>query len=78
MIILRSQNKITDFLMILAWACPFKVIHLNENDTKYLGARRAEVPLCTNISHTVEPAMSSHSYEQPTFGHSPKWHFAYK
>ena len=20
---LRSQNKITDFLMILAWACPF-------------------------------------------------------
>ena len=24
MVILRSQNKITDFLMILAWACPFK------------------------------------------------------
>ena len=24
MIILRSQNKITDFLMILAWASPFK------------------------------------------------------
>ena len=22
-VILRSQNKITDFLMILAWACPF-------------------------------------------------------
>ena len=24
MIILRSQNKITDFFMILAWASPFK------------------------------------------------------
>ena len=24
MVILRSQNKITDFLMILAWASPFK------------------------------------------------------
>ena len=23
MIILRGQNKITDFVMILAWACPF-------------------------------------------------------
>ena len=26
MVILRSQNKITDFLMILAWASPFKLI----------------------------------------------------
>ena len=26
MVILRSQNKITDFLMILAWASPFKCI----------------------------------------------------
>ena len=25
MVILRSQNKITDFLMILAWACCFNV-----------------------------------------------------
>ena len=25
MVILRTQNKITDFLMILAWASPFKV-----------------------------------------------------
>ena len=24
MVILRSQNKITEFLMILAWASPFK------------------------------------------------------
>ena len=28
MVILRSQNKITDFLMILAWASPFN-IHIN-------------------------------------------------
>ena len=25
MVILRSQNKITDFFMILAWASPFKI-----------------------------------------------------
>ena len=35
------------------------------------------------IPTTVEPAMSSHSYEQPTsygrpLGHSPNWHFVYK
>ena len=27
MVILRSQNKITDFIMILAWASPFKASH---------------------------------------------------
>ena len=26
MVILRTRNKITDFLMILAWASPFKII----------------------------------------------------
>ena len=26
MVILRTRNKITDFLMILAWASPFKYI----------------------------------------------------
>ena len=25
MVILRTRNKITDFLMILAWASPFKI-----------------------------------------------------
>ena len=25
MVILRSQHKITDFLKILAWVCPFKL-----------------------------------------------------
>ena len=33
MIILSSQNKITDFFMILAWASPFK---LNINILKFL------------------------------------------
>ena len=28
MAILGSQNKITDFLMILAWDCPFKLMTL--------------------------------------------------
>ena len=37
MVILGSQNKITDFFMILAWASPFKVLRfklevLNENE----------------------------------------------
>ena len=26
MVILRSQNKITDFLMILAWSSPFNLL----------------------------------------------------
>ena len=26
MVILRTRNKITDFLMILAWASPFKIV----------------------------------------------------
>ena len=29
MVILRSQNKITDFFMILAWASPFKKKYLS-------------------------------------------------
>ena len=29
MIILRSQKTITDFLMILAWLCRFKILHQN-------------------------------------------------
>ena len=35
MVILRSQNKITDFLMILAWDSPFKIdpIFSNGNDS---------------------------------------------
>ena len=28
MVILKTQNKITDFFWILAWASPFKVIIL--------------------------------------------------
>ena len=28
MVILRTQNKITDFFMILAWASPFKLAYV--------------------------------------------------
>ena len=28
MFILRTRNKITDFLMILAWASPFNIIYI--------------------------------------------------
>ena len=31
MVILRSQNKITDFLMILASACPFNFSEIKES-----------------------------------------------
>ena len=38
MVILISQNKITDFLMILAWACPFNnVTTLGQKVTVYEG-----------------------------------------
>ena len=30
MVILRSQNKITDFFMILAWASPFNSLFLSQ------------------------------------------------
>ena len=30
MVILRTQNKITDFLMILAWASPFKIFQIKQ------------------------------------------------
>ena len=33
-VILRSQNIITNFLMILAWACPFKEFRLQTSDFK--------------------------------------------
>ena len=41
MVILKSQNKITDFFMILAWACPFNV-------TLYL-----MITLCGEAAHTL-------------------------
>ena len=34
MVILRTRNKITDFLMILAWASPFKELQFAENPNK--------------------------------------------
>ena len=37
MVILRTRNKITDFLMILAWASPFKITHLNHNKDQAVG-----------------------------------------
>ena len=34
MVILRTRNKFTDFLMILAWASPFKQIFLTRQQKK--------------------------------------------
>ena len=38
MVILRSQNKITDFFMILAWASPLKCLryHIYMIDNKFI------------------------------------------
>ena len=36
MVILRTRNEITDFLMILAWASPFKEMGNNLKCTLYL------------------------------------------
>ena len=36
MVILRSQNKITDFSMILAWASPFKLLEMAIDATSTL------------------------------------------
>ena len=34
MVIIRNQNKITDFLMILAWASPFKWPYWPKSEVK--------------------------------------------
>ena len=57
MVILRGQNKITDFLMILAWASPFNIGYQTVFPTKtifannvliyfftYFGISELEVP----------------------------------
>ena len=44
MVILRSQNKITDFLMILAWACPLSTFSV--------------LSIRTHPGHVVKPLMS--------------------
>ena len=44
MVILRSQNKITDFLMLLAWASPFNKITSKANFT--LGFLRRNLKAC--------------------------------
>ena len=36
MVILLSQNKITDFLMISAWACPFKYVQAVMKNKLYI------------------------------------------
>ena len=37
MVILRTRNKITDFLMILAWASPFNIPMLLFNEVDVCG-----------------------------------------
>ena len=46
MVILRTRNKITDFLMILAWASPFSIASLITHIDGDLGTPTAD-PLCS-------------------------------
>ena len=62
MFILRTRNKITDFLMILAWASPFKFIM--PEFVSYLGERRV---LCVGNGTPVFMNMSSITFEVPRF-----------
>ena len=54
MVILISQNKITDFFMILAWACPF---NMNQSNSSYVDTAIAESYIvqtgCRHISPTL-------------------------
>ena len=45
MVILRTQNKITNFLMILAWASPFKV-HFSQFVFRKMGHQDNPPPWC--------------------------------
>ena len=56
MVILRTRNKITDFLMILAWASPFKLFWLRlRNVGKKVNAPKTIMPTdgrMTGQTHT--------------------------
>ena len=54
MVILRTRNKITDFLMILAWASPFKSEDLSSDFTFY--------PLVTGPVHSCVISTPRGSY----------------
>ena len=55
MAILRSQNKITDFLMILAWAVPLTIIIVSlKHITQYSGHFYFERALIVNNVFIIE------------------------
>ena len=50
MVILRSQNKITDFLMILAWASPFNTEIYGRKLQNYKNTNPIVVKICILLS----------------------------
>ena len=62
MVILRTRNKITDFLMILAWASPFKYwyckLRIYEHSEK-LSYRRFVVCIVQLIIASITPSLPS-------------------
>ena len=62
MVILRGQNKINDFLMISAWASPFKVpgtLFLLVGNRHYALQIDECLPLVGTLSFTVESMASN-------------------
>ena len=73
MVILRSQNKITDFFMILAWASPFKSHFGKRLLRKWSGNEKNSIQLiliqlcgifqkCTNCLLELQMPFSQNSY----------------
>ena len=54
MVILRSQNKITDFFMILAWASPFNrgLSQLDIRDAQSTHEKN-EITICVRIAKSL-------------------------
>ena len=53
MVILRSQNKITDFFMILVWACPFIELPHSHSGTVRVKFPQEPMPPCTPHTQTT-------------------------
>ena len=77
MVILRSQNKITDFLMVLAWASPFRYHLLNmlkKNVTSISNIWKQMTSILSNLNnfHSLE-VVDRVSETQLQVGENSNW-----
>ena len=63
MVILRTRNKITDFLMILAWASPFNTHSCAKLVGKLAFGTRAP-ELCNNLPLNIRTISTLQSFKQ--------------